>query len=71
MSQLALSFEAPLSLLSADEIYQAADHALLTMLREDRGVLKHEHRTDIERDPDACFRLAILQTNGKKERTQK
>ena len=38
MTQLMLSFEAPLTLLSADEIFQAADHALLAMLREDRRI---------------------------------
>ena len=38
MTQLNFSFEAPLTLLSADEIFQGADHALLTMLREDRRI---------------------------------
>jgi ATP-dependent DNA helicase RecG len=30
----------------------------------ERGVLNYEHRTDIERDPDACFKLVRPKTNG-------
>jgi hypothetical protein len=35
MEQLHLSFDAHLSLLSPDEIYQNADQAILTLLKED------------------------------------